>query len=157
MANAAICIRCRSAPLKLILSQLILQDGDLIARDLRFGLCVNERGPRLIFAGAHLRVVEPRDHLAHRYGVALADGDLEDFPAVFGHCGIVAFNASTERNNAVRQTGAAKKTSQITIAATTTAAMRMILTTRERGALFSAGGGAPDAGGGVRCSAPGGA
>ena len=81
LPNAAIRIRRRLARLQLILAQLILQHGDLIARGLRFCLRVDERGPRLIFARAHLRVVEPRDHLARRYGVAFADGDLENFPA----------------------------------------------------------------------------
>jgi hypothetical protein len=64
------------ARLQLILAQLILQHGDLISRGLRFSLCVDERGPRLIFACAQLRIVEARDHLAGRYSVTFADGDL---------------------------------------------------------------------------------
>ena len=110
LPNAALRIHRRLARLQLILAQLILQHGDLIARGLRFCLRVGERGPRLIFARAHLRIVEPRDHLAGRYGVALADGDLENFPArLRRHCGIVAFNAPAERNDAGRQTRRGEK------------------------------------------------
>jgi len=54
--------------------------------------------------------------------------------------------------------GVAKNIFQITNAANMTPTMRKILTTRERGALFSAGGVAPDVGGGgMRCSVTGGA
>jgi hypothetical protein len=54
--------------------------------------------------------------------------------------------------------GVAKNIFQMMSAAITTAAIIKILTTRVRGALLSAGGGAPNEGGGeVRCSAAGGA
>ena len=110
LPDAALRIHRRLAGLQLILAQLVLQHGDLIARALHFCLRVGERGPRLIFFRAHLRIVEPRDHLAGRYGVAFAHGDFENFPAGFRrHRGIVAFNASAERNDAGRKIWRGKK------------------------------------------------
>src|ERR1700674_5764051 len=81
------------------------------------------------------------------------------FPLVFG--------ATAESSPSMRpltammlagRLGVAKNIFQIKSAMMTTPAMSKILATRERGALFSAGAAAPNAaGGGVRCSATGGA
>src|SRR5579872_1249699 len=110
LADATLRIHRRLARLQLILAQLFLQHGDLIPRALHFCLRVGERGARLILLRAHLCVVEPRDHLPRRHGVALAHGDFENFSAGFRrYRGIVAFDAPAERDDVGRQTGGGKK------------------------------------------------
>ncbi len=110
LPHTAIRIHQGLARLQLILTQRILQHCDLIVRGLRLVLRVDERSSRRILRSSHLRVVEPRDHLAGGYGVALAHGDFKNLAARFWRHGrIVAFDAPAERDDVGRQGGRGEK------------------------------------------------
>jgi len=88
--------------LKIVLLELLLEDGDLVVRhlDARFGPV--HGGAGLFFAGADLGVVEGGDDVAGFDGIAFADADIDDASGSLGRDGgVVAFDASADGDDAV--------------------------------------------------------
>jgi hypothetical protein len=91
------------AVLQLVLAQLLVEDGNLIAR--RLGLCFDRLEPRtsLVFARSHLLIVENGDDVAGLHAITVADADLEDAsPGLWRDRGVVSLDAPAQGHDGVR-------------------------------------------------------
>ena len=99
--DVALGVELGLANLQLALVQLLLEDGDLLARGLALRLRPRERGLGLVLARANLRVVEDGDDVSGVDAVALAYADLEDAAGgLGGYGGVVALDAAADGDDA---------------------------------------------------------
>ena len=102
----ALRVELRLAHLQAALQQLLLQDGDLLARSPALVLSLRERGPGLVLARSNLRIVEDGNRVPGIDGVALAHANLQDAAGgLGGNRGIVAFDAAADGDDAGGQRG----------------------------------------------------
>src|SRR5208282_455032 len=87
----------------LFLLQLFIQDRNLVSRGPGLGLRLLNFRLRLLYACPQLLVVEHGDDVSSGYSVSLAHSDFENTAArLGGHCRVVTFDSTAERNDAWR-------------------------------------------------------
>jgi hypothetical protein len=90
----------------LVLAELLVQHGDLVAGHALPRLGLSHRRLGLLLAGPDLLIVQQRDRLTGLHPVALADRDLADASrGLRGDGGIVALDPSADRDHPRREVG----------------------------------------------------
>src|SRR5262249_41369859 len=89
---------------QLILSELLLKNGDLLSRRVRSRHRLPQRGASLILARQKLFLTEDRNRLSGLDAVALSEADFENAPGRFRrHGGIVALDPAAQNDDARRR------------------------------------------------------